>query len=177
VVAELWAVGPSRPSPRCWLRSKVASAARSPATIGCLSDEADDLVLAYRPYYRASLLQKGPRLAAPAGLYEPPTPEGSAEHTEPAPHGPQRVGPRGRIPLDRQKLDPPSRHEQQKSANTVPSGIPRAIQGKLAGLDVNNPAITGKGTRPRFLRHVPPTAGTRHCPSVRCGSVAAYSRN
>lgn len=54
-----WALASSyRPSPRRWLRSKVASAACPPCW-NCPKGTRRNLK-AYRPYYRAFLLQKGP---------------------------------------------------------------------------------------------------------------------
>lgn len=53
---------PPRPSPRRWLRSKVASA----AGLSPMACEGRERFPAYRPYYRAFLLQKGSRLKRPA---------------------------------------------------------------------------------------------------------------
>jgi len=59
----LWcrSIDPSRPSPSCWLRSKVASAACFPAVL-IVDGNDEGRFQAYRPYYHAYLLQKGPRL-------------------------------------------------------------------------------------------------------------------
>jgi hypothetical protein len=57
---KTWVDSP-RPSPRRWLRSKVASAARAADDVFMSWHWSSAVALAYCPYYRAYLLQKEPK--------------------------------------------------------------------------------------------------------------------